>query len=286
MPSKIDHQDEVLFNITQIAKELGVVPATLRNWEKQGLFYAKRSVNNYRVYSLDDLELLRRIYKMSVEQQMSGTAIKSILVTGIPQSPYGKNGRSNTKEASNKYTRTLLGDKWRKEREKLGLSLDEVSKAIGISSTRLSKIEMSQINISLELLNKLASFYGESISHFMNQKSEDRKLVPRGNGEPIDIGVSGVKLESLISQKNHILFPMLYTIEPSCEAPETHRHHGEEFIYVLSGKLQVTLNYEEIYELKSGDSIFFKSFDYHHWMNKGPKPVRLIWVHSPLEFGN
>ena len=286
MPSNINHQDEVLFNITQIAKELGVVPATLRNWEKQGLFYAKRSENNYRVYSLDDLELLRRIYKMSVEQQMSGTAIKSILVTGIPQSPYGKNSKSSKNGSSNRYTRTLLGDNWRKEREKLGLTLDEVSKAIGISSTRLSKVEMSQINISLELLNKLASFYGESLSHFMNQKNEDRKLVSRGDGEPIDIGVSGVKLESLISQKNHVFFPMLYTIESGCEAPETHRHHGEEFIHVLSGKLQVTLNYEEIYELKSGDSISFKSFDYHHWMNKGPKPVRLIWVHSPLEFGS
>lgn len=283
MSSKNDNKDEMLFNINQIAKELGVVPATLRNWEKRGLFYAKRAENNYRVYSLDDLELLRKIYTMSVEQQMSGAAIKNILVTSIPQSLFGNMEKNDD---LNRYTRTLLGEKWRKEREKLGLTLDEVAAAIGIPSLQLSKVEMSQTNISLELLNTLASFYGESLSHFMNQASDERKLVTRGNGESIDIGLLGVKLESLIAQKNHILFPMLYTIEPGCEAPETHRHHGEEFIYILSGRLKVTLNYEEIYELKTGDSVFFKSFDYHHWINIGSKPVRLIWVHSPIEFGH
>ena len=53
--------DDVLFNINQVAKMLGVVPATIRNWEKNGLFVAKRKSNNYRVFDFDDIELLKKI---------------------------------------------------------------------------------------------------------------------------------------------------------------------------------------------------------------------------------
>ncbi len=40
----------VFFSITEVARQIGVVPATIRNWEKQGLFTARRSDNGYRIY--------------------------------------------------------------------------------------------------------------------------------------------------------------------------------------------------------------------------------------------
>lgn len=47
--------------IKDAAKMLGVSPLTLRNWDKQGKLAAYRHpMNNYRVYRLDQLELLLR----------------------------------------------------------------------------------------------------------------------------------------------------------------------------------------------------------------------------------
>lgn len=49
--------------IKQAAGLLGVTPLTLRNWDKRGKLCASRHpLNNYRVYSIADIEnLLKRI---------------------------------------------------------------------------------------------------------------------------------------------------------------------------------------------------------------------------------
>lgn len=46
--------------INDVAKILDVSPATIRNWEKNNLFVAKRNKNNYREYSQTDIELLKK----------------------------------------------------------------------------------------------------------------------------------------------------------------------------------------------------------------------------------
>lgn len=276
-----EDNDEVLFNINQVAKILEVVPATIRNWEKSGLFSAKRKDNNYRVYSLDDIEVLKKIRMLSLDQKMGSAAIKNILMPGISKPPILSNMEQI--DSSTKYSKKLLSSKWKDSRDRLNLTLEEVSSQLGISSSYLSKLENGQANISFDVLNKLANFYGESILYFFDKEEDDRRLIKNGCGEIAEIGLPGVRMESLISQKHHVIFPMNFTIEPGCGSIETHRHHGEEFIYVLSGGLQITLNYNEVYHLKHGDSMYFKSFDYHSWTNVGKKPCKLLWVHSPIE---
>ena len=64
------HEDNITFTISQVAKMLGVVPATIRNWEKNGLIKAKRTASNYRVFTLDDIETLKKIKEYSGEKRM------------------------------------------------------------------------------------------------------------------------------------------------------------------------------------------------------------------------
>lgn len=52
---------------------LGVSPLTLRNWDKQGKLAAYRHpMNNYRVYRLDQLELLLRSIESRAGTPSSG----------------------------------------------------------------------------------------------------------------------------------------------------------------------------------------------------------------------
>ena len=47
--------------IRDAAEILGVTPMTLRNWEKKGKLVAYRNpMNNYRIYRLDQIELVMR----------------------------------------------------------------------------------------------------------------------------------------------------------------------------------------------------------------------------------
>ncbi len=47
--------------IKEAAKFIGVTPLTLRNWDKEGKFPAKRHpISNYRIYKLEDIERLAK----------------------------------------------------------------------------------------------------------------------------------------------------------------------------------------------------------------------------------
>lgn len=47
------------FSVSKAAKYLGVTSQTLRNWEKEGKLIPNRRVNNYREYTIDQLEYFK-----------------------------------------------------------------------------------------------------------------------------------------------------------------------------------------------------------------------------------
>ena len=280
MPNKSDRNAELYFSINEVAKLLGVVPATIRNWEKQGFFVAKRSPNAYRIYSLEDIEILKKIKQYSIDDKMGTKAIKNLIQTQLSLPPLIS---TDVYESLNTPSRKLIGGKWKQYRDKLKLTLEDVATQVGISTSYLSKIENGLANISYEILERLATFYGESVLHFFEPEEETRNLVEKGTGEPVEAGIPGVALESLISQKEHVLFPMMFYVEPGAGSPETHQHHGEEFIYIVNGTFRVILNHTEVYDMKTGDSMYFKSHEFHSWINPGKKTSQVLWVHSPVE---
>ena len=73
----MDKNDNLTFSISQVAEMLGVVPGTIRNWEKSGLIAAKRSDSNYRVFTVDDIAKLRKIREYSIDKHMGAHAINS-----------------------------------------------------------------------------------------------------------------------------------------------------------------------------------------------------------------
>lgn len=57
----LGNMDIQYISIQKAAKLIGVSPLTLRNWDKKGTLVAYRNpINNYRVYRMDQLELLLR----------------------------------------------------------------------------------------------------------------------------------------------------------------------------------------------------------------------------------
>ena len=58
--------------IKKAAKLLHVTPLTLRNWDKKGILKPYRHpVNNYRIYKLDQIEMLLRKIELSKSSQSS-----------------------------------------------------------------------------------------------------------------------------------------------------------------------------------------------------------------------
>ena len=149
-------QNEMYFNINQVAHIIDVVPATIRNWEKAGLFTAKRKGNNYRVFDFNDIELLKKIKKYSTEESMNMALIKKMLDHDVVNSPTNKRN----------FSKEIYHSKLKAYREKNSYTLEEVSRMTGISASYLSRIEQGQCSVSLDIFKKITAFYGESILAF------------------------------------------------------------------------------------------------------------------------
>lgn len=265
-----DLGQQVTMSINDAARIVGVTAATIRNWEKAGLITPRRTAKQYRVFTGGDIERLRKIKEFSIDKNMNLSTISSLL---------GKDYSHQTGEASN-VTRTMLGQKWQKDRLKKGLSLADVADRIGISASYLAKIEAAQANVSLDILERLADFYGENLLYYFESGSSERPYVSTGEKEKFTIGLEGVVLTSRSTLPDANLSPMTYTVQPLSGRMQPNSHHGEEFLYMLLGTIEFHLK-DEVYLLHEGDSIHYHSSVPHHWRNPSETQVaKMLWVYT------
>ena len=267
-------EDGVFFTIKEVAAQVGVVPATIRNWEKEGVFTAKRSPSGYRIYSVEDIDELKTIRRYSKEESMGMNAIRRFTNAQMPEV------YAQTADERPSVSKKLVSQKWKDYRIERGYLLDDVANQIDISPSYLSKIEHGQANVSYDILRRLAAFYGENILYFIhNEVEEERHLVRHNEGEVFSIGIDGVSVESLVALKKHNLSAMLYTAEPGAGRASEKGHAGEEFVHVLRGRVKMEIGGQE-YIMRTGDSITYQSDVSHGWRNCGKTDAKILWVYT------
>lgn len=82
---KLHGPEEPVYTISVAARLLGVHPQTLRLLEKEGLVEPARTKKNVRLYSENDLLLLRRIFELTRERGVNLAGVREILRLEIHQ---------------------------------------------------------------------------------------------------------------------------------------------------------------------------------------------------------
>ncbi|WRS26131.1 cupin domain-containing protein [Oscillospiraceae bacterium MB08-C2-2] len=280
-------ENEIVCNIKEAAEQVGVSPGTIRNWEKDGLFSAHRNSSNYRIYRFQDIEYLKKLKSYSIDQKLNIQAIKKLMETDLSFVYSGFPSESNSKSGDEisafSIKKKELFEKWKGIRERRKLTLEDVSKATGISISYLSRIENMNANVSLEIINILADYYGETLTYFYETTAFAEEFMVREKERcQIESSLKGVCIESLINRKNTVMRPTIFTVLPKSGQTHFHSHRGEEFIFVLEGQVTVTLEDDKEYILHQNDSVSFPSLTKHKWQNTSNQICKLIWVHSPL----
>ncbi len=258
-----------LLKIGDVARLVGVSPSVIRSWESLGLTRPHRTASKYRLYSADDVTLLKRARYLRRVRGLNAEAIVQLMKReGMLRS--NKEGNS-----------AALGSHLRKLRSGKGLSLAQVAKAVGISVGFLSALERSHMTASVGTLRKLARFYKTNILDFFDPAESNSPLVSPQKRKVLHAG-DGVTME-LLAWGNAVMEPHLFRIAPQAGSGGSYAHEGEEFLYVLQGELEISLNGEP-YHLKQGDSFYFESATPHQWKNPGTKETQLIWINTPPTF--
>jgi len=260
---------EGYLKIGDVARKVGVSPSVIRSWESLGLTRPRRTESKYRLYTAEDVKLLKRARFLRKVRGLNAPAIVQLLK---------REGRVRPAADGNA---GAIGGHLRQLRAKRGLSLAQVARAVGVSVGFLSAMERSQMSGSVATLRKLARFYKTNILDFFDAKEGSGRQVRPGQRKVLQAG-PGVRME-LLAWGNTVMEPHLFRVAPESGSGESYAHEGEEFLYVLRGELAITLDGEE-YRLKSGDSFYFESATPHRWKNPGRKETWLLWVNTPPTF--
>jgi len=255
--------------IGEVSRLAGVSASMIRAWESLGLTRPQRTASKYRLYTSEDVKLLKRARFLRKVRGLNGPAIVQVLKRD------GLVGhRANASNGT-------LGSHLRQLRLGRKLSLAQVAKEIGISVGFLSALERSHMSASVATLRKLARFYKTSILGFFEASKSNGPIVAAGNRKVLEAG-PGVRME-LLADGNTVMEPHLFRIAPNAGSGESYAHEGEEFLYILRGGLKIRLHEVE-YRLKAGDSFYFESATPHQWQNPGRKETVVLWVNTPPTF--
>lgn len=177
-----------------------------------------------------------------------------------------------------------LGMSLKKFRTTRGLSQTELAKLVGVTSSNISQVESNLIYPSLPALLKMAEVLAVELSSFFTKSVDltNRMIFPEGEAVEIKLpnfpeGNINAKLLTPVDFKPKAE-PYLLEIQPKKSLPaHFFIHKGEEIGYLLSGKLQLKLE-KSVYNVRSGDVIYFTSEIPSQWKNPGPSIARLLWI--------
>jgi DNA-binding transcriptional MerR regulator len=261
------------FGISEAANMVGVSPATLRAWERDGLIRPTRTHAGYRRFSVEDVERLRRVRSLRDVQGFNVPAIRLTLGEGE-----ANGSLSSTRRHAPDDTQRL-----RALRLRDGLSLRQAGVRTGLSASFISLIERGLANPSIAVLQKLTASYGTSIAELMSgPRRSSEKLVRRANRQ-VSGTAAGIQLEQL-TFGDRMMEVHVFTVEPGAGSQESYQHAGEEFMFLLEGALDVWLDGIERFRLEPGDLLYFESNQAHQWTNPGDRPCVFLGVNTPATF--
>jgi DNA-binding transcriptional MerR regulator/mannose-6-phosphate isomerase-like protein (cupin superfamily) len=255
--------------IGDVARLVGVSPSVIRSWESLGLTRPHRTTSKYRLYTPEDVKLLKRARFLRKVRGLNAPAIAQLLK------------REGLVRQTTSGVSSAIGVHLRQMRVQRGLPLARVAKAVGISVGFLSALERSHMSASVSTLRKLARFFKTNILDFFDATESNSRLVPSNKRKVLEAG-PGVRME-LLAWGNTVMEPHLFRISPRAGSGESYTHEGEEFLHVLQGKLHISVAEVE-YQLKPGDSFYFESATPHRWFNPGRTETRVLWVNTPPTF--
>jgi len=177
-----------------------------------------------------------------------------------------------------------IGSKIRRLRLRKSMGLVELGKHTGLSPALLSKLERDLMHPTLPTLLRIAMVFSVGLEFFFNPepkpvleivRKKDRLRFP----DSPDTDKVAYHFESLdFPVPNRELNSYLADFEPAETGhSRLHEHTGIEFLYVLSGKLELRTA-EDQHELTEGDAVYFDSSVLHGYRRIGSKRTTALVV--------
>ena len=175
-----------------------------------------------------------------------------------------------------------IGAKIKRIRLSNQLTLEELANRSELTKGFLSQLERDLTSPSVATLENILEALGTNLKDFFSE-DEDEQIV-FSKDDFFENIQDDYKISYIIpnAQKNE-MEPILIELKEDKKSMEIDPHDGEEFGYVIQGKVTL-VNGEEEYDVKKGETFYLKGNLPHYIINKNDTLAKVIWVSTPPIF--
>lgn len=179
-----------------------------------------------------------------------------------------------------------LGRRVRELRKERDWTLERAAKEAGLARSTLSKIENDQMSPTFDLMKKLALGLGIDLPQLFvpssnAQVSGRMDVTKAGEGKTLVTPTYEHELLSAgLTKKSMLPYRTAIRARSVEEFDGWVRHDGEEFVYVLTGKITFYSEYYEPVEMARGDSAYYDASMGHNLISTSAEDATVLWVTS------
>ena len=200
-----------------------------------------------------------------------------------PRGPAGH--RAVTRPVRTRTKDGLIGDHLRALRAARGMTLDQLAGATGLTKSYLSKIQNSHKLPPIATLSRIAQALGTGIGSFFGdilKQGEGVSVVRRSERLPVVRGGTAFGYDYVSLAHDRLvkrMEPFVFTFPSKIDRHVFFDHGGEEFVFILSGKVIFQVG-DERWALVKGDSIYFDAAIPHRGWSVGRDATALVVIHA------
>ena len=175
-----------------------------------------------------------------------------------------------------------LGAKIRELRLKNNLTQEELADRCELTKGYISQLENELNSPSIATLKDILQTLGSSLSEFFDDESEEKIVF--GADDYFEKQTEDFTVTWLVptAQKN-VMEPIKLCLAVGAKTEKDLPHEGEEFGYVLSGKVKIILG-KRSYVAGEGETFYFRADKTHNIQNLTNKKAVVLWLSCPPNF--
>lgn len=175
-----------------------------------------------------------------------------------------------------------IGRKLKQYRLQLDLTQEELAQRTELTKGYISQLENDLCSPSIATLQDILNVLGVSLQEFFTEPKAEKVVYT-----PTDYFVSkngdGNNTWLIPNSQIKEMEPIILTLPAGGSCEERYPFEGEEFGYVLDGKVEI-VTLKERYKLKKGDSFSIDGKKQHTLVNGGKTEARVLWITTPSNF--
>ena len=175
-----------------------------------------------------------------------------------------------------------IGAKIKNLRTLNGLTQEELADRCELTKGFISQLENNNNEPSISTLQDILTALGTNLAEFFIEEKEEQVVFTKDDYFSTDNDTHNITWLVPNSQKN-VMEPIMIELKPGCVLTQDMPHEGQEFGYVLKGKVVVVIA-NKVYKVKAGETFYYNTNKVHYLKNVSNENVKILWISCPPNF--